>query len=231
MESTKLGKYTVANSNSKEYHILKKEIWGEDIYYFESKNPSPFIIDVGSHIGLSLLYFKSIFPNARILSFEPNPYTFEILRENVESNNLQNIESRNIGIWKEDSKKILYIDSTENQWHSNSSLLPNSWTGKEQTKGIEIQCERLSKYILGNVDMLKIDIEGMELTVVKEIESKLHLVQNIAIEYHPTKENTLDDLLKILNKYFEIEIFSKGKSLTRIPTHTLLTIKGKKREK
>lgn len=231
MESTKLGKYTVAHSNRKEYHILKKEIWGEDIYYFESKNPSPFIIDIGSHIGISLLYFKSIFPNAKILSFEPNPYTFEILKENVQSNNLQDIELRNIGIWKENSKKILYIDSTKNQWHSNSSLLQNSWTGKEETEGIEIQCERLSKYILSNVDMLKIDIEGVELTVVKEIESKLPLIKNITIEYHPTKENTLEGLLKILNRYFEIEIYSKGKTLKKIPKNTLLTIKGKKREK
>jgi len=231
MKSTKLGKYTVAHSNSKEYHILKKEIWGEDIYYFESNNPSPFIIDIGSHIGLSILYFKSIFPNSKILSFEPNPYTFEMLKENVESNNLEDIELKNIGIWKEDSKKILYIDSTQNQWHSNSSLLPNSWTGKEQTEGIQVQCERLSKYILNNVDMLKIDIEGIELTVIKEVEDKLPLVQNIAIEYHPTKENTLDDLLKILNRYFEIEIYSEGKALKKIPKNTLLTVKGKKRKK
>ena len=231
MGSTKLSKYTVAYSNSKEYHILKKEIWGEDIYYFESKNPSPFIIDVGSHIGLSLLYFKSIFPNSAILSFEPNPYTFEILKKNVEGNNLKDIELKNIGVWKEDGKRILYIDSTANEWHSNSSLLPNSWTGNEETEGIEIQCERLSKYILSTVEMLKIDIEGIELTVVREIESKLPFVENITIEYHPTKENRLEDLLKILNRYFEIEIYTGGKILKKIPKNALLTIKGKKRVK
>lgn len=229
MEETKLGKYRILYSNSKEYHTLKREIWGEDMYYFDTENPSPYIIDVGSHIGISVLYFKSIYPESTILSFEPNPITFEILKENVERNVLQDILLINKAVWKEETKRPFYIDSTENMWHSNSSLIENSWTSKEKTEKILIQCTKLSNYIPKEVDMLKIDIEGLELTVLKEIQKKLHMINNIAVEYHPIKGNTVKDILKILNQYFEIEMYSEGKLLKKPLENKLLTIKGKKR--
>ena len=71
MESTKLGKYKIVYTNSKEYHTLKREIWGEDIYSFNSEKDSPLIIDIGAHIGISVLYFKSIYPNDIFRSLVP----------------------------------------------------------------------------------------------------------------------------------------------------------------
>ena len=52
--------------------VLDK-IWGNEEYYFETSNPSPYILDLGSNIGISITYFKSLHPNARIIAFEPNP--------------------------------------------------------------------------------------------------------------------------------------------------------------
>lgn len=41
------------------------------------------IVDLGSNIGLSILYFRLRFPRARIIGVEPNPLAFELLRRNV----------------------------------------------------------------------------------------------------------------------------------------------------
>jgi FkbM family methyltransferase len=43
----------------------------------------PVIIDCGGNIGLSVLYFKYLFPNSVITVFEPSPPVFEILKENI----------------------------------------------------------------------------------------------------------------------------------------------------
>src|SRR5688500_13469212 len=51
---------------------LFEEIFIREIYFFKSTSASPIIFDCGSHIGLSILYFKSEIPSCQILGFEPD---------------------------------------------------------------------------------------------------------------------------------------------------------------
>lgn len=231
MESTKLGRYTVLYPNKKEYHTLKREIWNQEIYSFETKKESPFIIDIGSHIGISLLYFKSLYPNCKILSFEPNPISFEILKENIFNNGLEDIELINMAVDSNSGKKIFYIDNSNQNWESNSSFLINSWNGKESTKSIEVQSTRLDSYIkdVDEIEMLKIDIEGTEYEVLNSHKGVLNKVKNISIEYHPTKGNKIDKIASILRAYFDLSFYLDGEEIKKIPNDKLLTIKGKKR--
>lgn len=228
MEETKLGKYSIKYINSIEYHSIKREIWTQNSYYFESKKENPLIIDIGSHIGISVLYFKSLFPNSKILAFEPNPITFKLLEESIESNGIQDVEVINKAVWKEDGIKKFYIDGKENSWHSNSSFLESSWTGKEITKEISVQTTRLDEYITEDIDMLKIDTEGSELSILNAHKRFLSKIENIVVEYHPTKNYKVNDLLNILKQYFELEILHNGKPEKHISSGKLLTIKGKK---
>lgn len=228
MEETKIGKYKILYSNSKEFHILKREIWGEDIYFFDSNISNPYIIDIGSHIGISALYFKSIYPNSKIVCFEPNPNSFKILEENIYLNDLKDISLHNIAIWKHKGRKNLYIDSEDTGWDSNSSFIENGWTGKEKTKTVSVNTDLLKIYVDREIDMLKVDTEGSEISILKSNLEILHRVKNIAIEYHPSKENKLKELLSILNRYFLIEIYSEGKLLKKPIEGILLTVKGKK---
>src|SRR5690606_3275073 len=40
-----------------------KEIFADNSYRFESENDHPVIIDCGSNIGLSILFFKELYPH------------------------------------------------------------------------------------------------------------------------------------------------------------------------
>lgn len=228
MGSTKLGKFTVVYPNRNEFHTLKREIWGQDCYHFETNSDSPLIIDVGAHIGISLLYFKSLFPQSKILAFEPNPENISFLKENVIINGLEDIEIIPKAISKENATKPFYIDSTQSHWNSNSSLIKGSWNGKERTEAINVQCVRLDKYLAGNkVDCLKIDTEGTELQIIKSIKSVLASnVINIFVEYHPRRDNKLRELLDLLGVNFDLEIYHEGKELKRLLENKLLLIKG-----
>lgn len=226
MEETKLGKYKILYTNKREYHSLKKEIWGEDIYYFDTEKKSPFIIDIGSHIGVSILYFKSIYPNSEILAFEPNKNSFEILKENILLNDINGVTVINKAIWKSKGTTDFYIEN--NSWSSNSSLLPGGWTTKEQQEKTSVQTDTLHSYLnRPSIDMLKIDTEGSELSIIKSHTDILSEIKNICIEYHPMKNNKLEDILHILSKFFILEIYEDGKLCKKVPKDKLLTIKGK----
>ncbi len=85
-----------------DFLYLFREIFINQDYYFNTKNISPIIIDCGSNIGLSVLYFKLIYPNSEIIAFEPDEDAFLCLKTNVEINQLDSIDIINKALSKKD---------------------------------------------------------------------------------------------------------------------------------
>ncbi|HQC39363.1 MAG TPA: FkbM family methyltransferase, partial [Candidatus Dojkabacteria bacterium] len=105
-----LHKYDIAYLNKYELKILDKEIFGDEIYRIDIEKKNPLIFDVGSHIGLSILYFKKKYPTSTILGFEPNPNVFPFLEENINGNNIKNVTLYNLALSSKEGEKTLYID-------------------------------------------------------------------------------------------------------------------------
>jgi len=94
----------------------------------------------------------------------------------------------------------------------------------------EIRTVKLSNFVNENVDILKLDVEGAEGLIIKELHKndRLKYIKNIVMEYHHnrTKENDLADILVILKKNdFKLEFqsikyppldFYKNKNYTMI---------------
>ncbi len=203
----KIGKYSVSYFNKIEFRNLKKEIFKDEIYNLDinigkDKATRVNIIDVGAYIGLSILYFKSRFPNAHIIAFEPNPNVFPLLQENIEYNNIKNVQLHNIAIGKKSERRKLYIETSGFMAFSTASFRKDAWNGKQKSRPIIVQTEPLSKYIDKKVDILKIDVEGAEHEILKELdESKgFSKIENLLIEYHPSKNGKLQNLEKILRR-------------------------------
>src|SRR5438105_7571106 len=64
------------------YQVLLKSGKKAEYYLPPGLRPKT-ILDIGSNIGASIIYFHRQFPEAHIFGFEPHPDTFRILRENV----------------------------------------------------------------------------------------------------------------------------------------------------
>lgn len=62
---------------------LVLEIFLKRVYEVELSAPAPFIIDCGSNIGLSVLYFKGQYADAEIVAFEPDARAFAKLQANI----------------------------------------------------------------------------------------------------------------------------------------------------
>ncbi|MEY3377413.1 MAG: hypothetical protein RLZZ328_438, partial [Bacteroidota bacterium] len=85
------------------YEVLKtyQEIFVEEIYKFESNKSHPVILDCGANIGISTIYFKTIYPNAIVHAFEPDANLFEILSKNIHTNGFKQVELHQAAIWTE----------------------------------------------------------------------------------------------------------------------------------
>src|SRR5262249_42775274 len=66
-----------------DFYTQFKDIFVQQVYRFDARRPDPHVIDAGSNIGVSTLYFKHLYPRARVTAFEPDPGLFRTLQENM----------------------------------------------------------------------------------------------------------------------------------------------------
>lgn len=194
--------YQISYLNLEEVNDLKREIFTHQIYYFETDSSTPIIIDAGAHIGLATLYFKHLYPHARLLAFEPNPTNFALLSKNIAQNHLENVTLIPKALGKHENNATFYVDRTPFQWLSTSSLIENAWDGSQKTTSLTVQTTRLDQYLLDfpQINLLKLDIEGAESTVIFSLHQQLDKVQHLIFEFHPTKSQNLTELLSFLTK-------------------------------
>jgi len=171
------------------------EIFEQKLYHFHSERNVPFILDCGTNIGLSILYYKRIYPNARIIGFEPDPQLFNILAANLRQFGYEDVELHQKAVLDEDSKvSFMAQGGASGHVHDGHSQLE---TGSVL---VEVDAAALSPFINREIDFLKIDIEGAEYKVLRSIAAKLHLVKRLFVEYHSfkTREQELDLILGLL---------------------------------
>jgi FkbM family methyltransferase len=176
-----------------------KEIFHDEVYRFFSKNPSPIIIDCGSNIGLSIIYFKKLYPYAKIIGFEPDLNIFNILRFNLSKFKIEDTELYPKAVWVNDKPLI---------FRKNDSV-GGHIIDIEGDNTVKIEAIRLKDFLYQNIDFLKIDVEGAEFEILKDCKDELKNVDNIFIEYHSFHQypQMIGELLTILkNAGFKLYI-------------------------
>lgn len=183
---------------------LFEDIFIQQSYFLYTLKKRPFIIDCGSNIGMTILFFKKLFPLSRIIGFEPDKNNFLILSKNIKKNNLKNVKLFNTAVSnKEDIIDFFSVRDTK-------SFTINTQINNFHRKDIvniknSVKSVVLSNYISKKVDFLKLDIEGAEYLVMNEISSKnkLKYVDQIAMEFHHnihSEEDNLPNMLLLLKK-------------------------------
>lgn len=173
-----------------------EEIFENQIYKFEIKKANPIIIDCGSNIGLSIVYFKKIFPNSKIIAFEPDNDIFKVLQKNVESFRLKDVELNNKAIW-------IHNNGVEFKSEGGfSGRIPKEGDHKNQI--IRVESIRLDR-LLGEydqIDFLKMDIEGAEYDVLKDSLENLKKIKYLFVEYHShiSESQKLHDILQLISQ-------------------------------
>jgi FkbM family methyltransferase len=173
-----------------------REIFKTKAYAFESSSSKPLIIDAGANIGLSVIFFKRLFPHSKIIAFEPDPDIYNLLEKNVAAQGYTDVDLRRSAVWIRDEDLTFYSEGSL----SGSTEVDFLSLGHAKT----VNAKRLKSLLqkLGKIDFLKIDIEGAEALVLRDIESEITNVDNLFFEYHsiPGKPQELGDLLSIITK-------------------------------
>jgi FkbM family methyltransferase len=150
------------------------------------------VVDIGANIGAASVYFGLQWPHARVLAFEPAPATFDLLRHNLEQ--LPNATAFNFGLLDRDREMPLHMSKEDPVTSSVAlSLFNTSQSVPVTLRGAkDTLCRQLG---LDAIDILKIDTEGCELPILRDIEALLPRIRVIYLEYHDEHDRMEIDLL------------------------------------
>jgi FkbM family methyltransferase len=131
---------------------------------FEVSKSGLVFIDVGAHIGrYSFPIAKLVGGNGLVVAIEPDPLAFKALLMGIKLNNLCNVLALNIAIGDTEGKAIL----CQKLVTATSSIIEFD----KCQKFIEVPLRRLDSVVeelkLRHVDVIKIDVEGAEIQVLK----------------------------------------------------------------
>lgn len=179
--------------DSASFLFMYKEIFEQQIYRFKTQNQKPLIIDGGANIGLSILYFKQLYPDSHIVAFEPDIKVFNTLKKNVDVYALNDVNLVNKAIWSSETILEFMAEGADGGRVTHIEL---------EKEKYQVPATRLREYLNKQVDFLKLDIEGAETEVIKDCQDLLGNVSNLFIEYHSFvgEEQTLYIILNILNQ-------------------------------
>ena len=174
-------------------------------------NEGDVIFDIGANIGcFSVPFAKKVGSNGKVYAFEPQKFIFNLLKENVECNELKNVQIFNNAIG--DANTILELNDFDYSQLGNFGGIglkedyDNSLSAKiKGTKKNKIKTLTLNNFLnLKKCNFLKIDVELMELSVLEGAKDFIKKFKPIIwIENHCEYPNSLNkQLLKINYKPF-----------------------------
>jgi FkbM family methyltransferase len=173
-------------------------IW--EIYHRQSyekisivKHPNMVIIDCGAHIGLYSL--KMARSGRRVISIEPENQNFQYLTLNIRLNKfVEKILPLKLAV--SDKNGFTSLMKTKNST-THSIVHADNYVETETVKTISLDT-LIRKLKLDSVDILKLDVEGAELLVLKSLRNEAMKVKNIVLELH-TNIVKIEDIVLELN--------------------------------
>jgi FkbM family methyltransferase len=157
------------------------------------------VVDAGANVGTATLFYKHRFPDAEVMCFEPDPRAFEYLKRNVEDNGIDGVTLHNIGLAESRRSAQLFVDPKgPGSRQSVSRDFAESVMKETEPLALNIELAPLADYVIGNVDVLKIDVEGSELAALRGAGDALERIGSIFMEYHRVPEAPLHEILGLL---------------------------------
>jgi len=129
--------------------------------------PGMTFVDVGANIGYYTWLASSLVGDGgRVLAFEPGPYAAQSLRKTLLNGSVRNVVCHQLALSDEPGEAILYVppESAGNYNPSLTPYLPNMTAVPTQVAILDAYLDDEQVKI---VDVLKIDVEGVELKVLR----------------------------------------------------------------
>ena len=155
---------------------------GEDFLNNTLLCPRRTFVDVGANVGAWTLRASRFYQ--KVVSYEPNPRVYKSLLRNIYLNKQKNVIAKNLAL--------------DNHVGLTEQAIVHSRTPAEQMQLAYVQTSTLDiENVIGENSLLKLDVEGAALNVVKGgIESIGKYHPTIIVEVHTEEEAKIRNLLK-----------------------------------
>lgn len=187
--------YFSVRSDSDSDLLVIREIWCENVYevFDGDLTDTGIVVDLGANIGAFSLYAAKLGAK-KVIAVEPEPHNVELLRKNVadNQNNVPDcvfiVDERGVA----DKNGVGYIDNNHGDSRVSDIVSHNSqpeYSGKKRIEVVSLD-QLFKSNSLEYIDVLKIDIEGLEGAVILGAsEATLNLCRYITIEYDQYSKN------------------------------------------
>lgn len=180
--------------------------------------PHPIIVEAGAFTGSDSVKIATQWPEAQIHSFEPVPELFSLLREKTAP--YKNITCYPLGLGTYNGTATLHLAQKPTKITQASSLLAPKERLHDSpiifTKTIEIPIITLdswaAQYQIERIDLLWLDLQGMELAVLKTAPHIIKKIKTIHIEVATSERYTGQQLHHEVKDWLEknnFEILAK----------------------
>src|SRR5258708_27952845 len=188
----------VVRDNGGSDAFIFSEVFSHRYYDFALPFTPETILDLGANAGFTSIFFARKYPDARIIAVEPVASNVEILRRNVELNDL-NVSIVPAAIAVEDGSVTMNVSGLDygHQVIDDLAEMPKDCEGNE-VNAISMR-SLMAEFELKRIGLLKIDIEGYEKRLLTETCDWLRRVDAICIELHDGY--TEDDLSSLAVDY------------------------------
>lgn len=165
--------------------------------------PNMVVVDVGANVGYYTLMEARVCK--KVYAIEPEPTNYKALQYNIKMNKYENVKTLMAAAGARNSTALLNISSTSN-WH------------KIGDRGIPVQLVTIDSLLNGKrVDLVRMDVEGYELNVLKGMTETLRYPVTLFLEVHrdflKAYGQSLEELFEFLTvyKFYVVASFIWGK--------------------
>ena len=157
--------------------------------WFYRPGPADTVVDIGANIGVFAAHICSLSHGARVVCFEPDPWSYRTLARNVSASNLERrVQIHQAAVWRETGTVYLALSSRD------SSIVQKVVAYGGNTAS-QVRCVSLAQALDladpsgGGVALLKIDAEGAETDMLETVgAAAMQRVQRVALEYHSAEK-------------------------------------------
>lgn len=155
------------------YQIFVEDQYTSHLFPIDAK----IIMDCGAYTGLSTLYFSMCYPQATIFAVEPDPENYAMLVMNTKGKD--NVVCINKAL-RGDFDSVAIVDCNSEKWAVQVDKCPQG-SGLIETTTIDVL---MAEFSIETIDILKLDIEGSEKSVMPNAKSWLAHVKLVCVELH-----------------------------------------------
>jgi FkbM family methyltransferase len=191
--------------------------------------PGDVVLDIGANNGFFTCYAAA--QGAKVFAFEPQPDTFELLQQNIASNNLVSLVSAfPYALGAEDGSATLHITDRLGGGMSSTQTRYVEKAKVEIKDSVEVPVRQFSSLInslgIDRMTMLKIDCEGAELAILQDIldHGLDERIDYIAMEYHPEAYN-MESLVSILDLFTGFDLSKPNTEMFEAENENLFLVR------